>query len=193
MSFVDTIAGLFNAPAPTPAVVAARAAIPIPTPAVGELELTQSVVQQIIEPGEGCVLHSYPDPGTGGDPITCCYGHTGPSIAMGQVFTQAQCDMFLRVDLAKFLNGVRVVASTGTLLTQEQRDNQFSAMVSLAYNIGFGAFRGSSVLRYHNEGNFPAAADAFLLWDKSAGNVMPGLVHRRHQERELYLGQAIEA
>jgi lysozyme len=65
-------------------------------------------------------------------------------------------------------------------------------MVSLAFNVGLGNFEKSSVLRYHNAGQYQQAADAFLLWDKAAGRVMAGLTRRRHQEREMYLGLAID-
>jgi len=70
-------------------------------------------------------------------------------------------------------------------------DNQFAAMVSLTFNIGTGAFLGSTVLHQHKAGNFEAAADAFLLWDKAHINgklvVVPGLLNRRIDERALYL------
>jgi lysozyme len=65
-------------------------------------------------------------------------------------------------------------------------DNQFSAMVSLAYNIGVGAFARSTVARKHNEGDHQAAAEAFALWNKAGGRVLAGLVRRRKEEADLY-------
>jgi lysozyme len=43
------------------------------------------------------------------------------------------------------------------------------------------------VLREHNAGNHQTAADAFLLWNKARGRVLPGLDRRRREERDLYL------
>ena len=68
--------------------------------------------------------------------------------------------------------------------------NQFDAMVSLCYNIGPGNFRGSSVARLHKNGQYTAAATAFLLWNKAGGKILQGLVKRRKAERNLYLGEA---
>jgi lysozyme len=64
-------------------------------------------------------------------------------------------------------------------------------MVSLAFNIGSRAFRSSTVLRQHRAGNYAAAADAFLMWDKDHQDgqlvVVPGLLGRRRMERAYYL------
>jgi lysozyme len=65
-------------------------------------------------------------------------------------------------------------------------------MVSLAYNIGMAAFGRSSVLHRHNAGAHDKAADAFLLWNKAGGKVLPGLVRRRNAERALYLGYFVD-
>jgi GH24 family phage-related lysozyme (muramidase) len=59
----------------------------------------------------------------------------------------------------------------------------FDAMVSLAYNIGTGGFRSSSVVRRLNAGDRSGAANAFLLWDA------PSMLRpRRERERALFLG-----
>lgn len=61
--------------------------------------------------------------------------------------------------------------------------NEFDALVSLVFNIGTGAFAGSTVLRRLNAGARRAAADAFLMWVVGG----PGLAGRRKRERELFL------
>ena len=152
-----------------------------------ELALTDSV-KQLIERDEGDRLTAYPDPATGGDPWTIGYGHTGPDVHPGLTITEDQAKLLLAGDLQKFEDGVR--GYVGAAATD---DNQFSAMVSLSYNVGLGNFAKSSVLRFHRAGQQQQAADAFLLWDKANGQVLPGLVRRRRQEREAYLGLAIEA
>lgn len=198
MSLLNNILGLFHAPEPTPAVQAARDAVDGTVERAGlapangapsELELTDECVQ-LIERDEGCRLTAYPDPGTGGAPWTIGYGHTGSDVHPGLTITQARAEELLEQDLEKFEAGVEGVAEFKD--GSDASDRQFSAMVSLAYNIGLGNFTKSSVLRFHNAGQFPQAADAFLLWNKSGGRVMNGLVRRRHQEREMYLGLEID-
>lgn len=62
--------------------------------------------------------------------------------------------------------------------------NEFDALVSLAFNIGVGAFRGSTLVKRLNAGDRPGAAAAFLMWANSAGK--PILLGRRKRERELF-------
>lgn len=65
--------------------------------------------------------------------------------------------------------------------------NQFDALVSLAYNIGVGALAKSSVIRHLKQGNIKASADAFLLYNKAGGRVLAGLDRRRKAERAWFL------
>ena len=53
----------------------------------------------LIKHFEGCRLTAYPDPGTGGDPWTIGYGHTGPDVYLGVTITQAEADHLLKQDL----------------------------------------------------------------------------------------------
>ncbi|MDP3494474.1 MAG: glycoside hydrolase family protein [Hyphomonadaceae bacterium] len=69
--------------------------------------------------------------------------------------------------------------------------NQFDALVSLAFNISPGQFRDSDILRNLNAGDYLAAANGFDLWRKARlhGRVMvvDALVRRRAAEKELFL------
>jgi lysozyme len=65
--------------------------------------------------------------------------------------------------------------------------NQFDALVSLAYNIGTNAFKTSTLVKYLNALDYKAAADQFLVWNKAGGSVLKGLVRRREAERALFL------
>lgn len=141
-----------------------------------------AAAQAIIERAEHCRLRAYPDPGSGGAPWTIGWGATGPDIHAGLVWTQAEADSRFAADLA------RLAAAIGLALgAAPTTDNQFGAMASLAYNIGIGRFRGSSVLRFHLAGDHPEAAQAFTAWNKADGHVLPGLVTRRAAEAQLYL------
>lgn len=139
----------------------------------------------LIETNEGDKHQAYRD--IAGIP-TIGYGHTGPDVHMGLVITEAQAVALLQKDLARFEDAV--YAATHDVPTTS---NQFSAMVSLTYNIGEGGFRSSSVLRLHRiPTSHPAVvAAAFLNWDKSHVNgvlvVVAGLERRRKEEGALYL------
>ncbi len=136
----------------------------------------------ILRGAECCRLVAYPDPGSGAEPWTIGWGHTGPEVRRGLVWTQAQCDAQLQQDVAEHADQVaRAIGATPTT------DNQFGAMVSLAYNIGIGNFRSSSVLRFHLQGLHHDAAAAFGAWNKGGGRVLPGLVRRRAAEAALYI------
>jgi lysozyme len=76
-------------------------------------------------------------------------------------------------------------------ITAPINENEFGAFLSLAYNIGPGAFRGSSALRHFNAGDKAKAAAAIKLWQKETVDgvlrVSQGLVNRREAEVRLFL------
>lgn len=110
------------------------------------------------------------------------YGHfmgKDPSLSSRTV-TREQADRLFDGDVSKF----ELAVST---TTPEAAQHEFDAMVSLAYNIGTAGFAGSSVAKRHNAGDREGAADAFLMWNKSQGKVLPVLEKRRARERQVYL------
>lgn len=134
----------------------------------------------LIKRWEGCRLEAYPDPGTGGAPWTIGWGATGPGIKQGVRWTQAQADDRLAQDVERFMRGVK------SLLKRPAADNQLGAMTSLAYNIGLGAFRGSTLLRLFNSGETAGAAKQFDRWNRAGGRVLNGLTRRRADERAVF-------
>ena len=66
-------------------------------------------------------------------------------------------------------------------------EGQYIALLSLAFNIGVGALKKSSLLRYLNLGRIDEAADEFLRWVYAGGKVSKGLQRRRESERRLFL------
>jgi lysozyme len=134
----------------------------------------------LIQSFEQCRFAAYlPTPQ---DRPTIGWGTTGEDIQLGMTWTQQQCDERFASDLSRFAEGVSAA------LTGETRQNQFDAMVSLAYNIGPGAFKASTLLRRHNAGDFDAAAAQFVAWSKQAGQILQGLVRRRAAEAAMYRG-----
>lgn len=83
----------------------------------------------------------------------------------------------LREDLAN-----RFEPAVRDTIKKPLKAHQFDALVSLAFNIGAGAFKRSTVARCLNQGDFDGAADAILMWKKP-----PELLSRRRRERELFL------
>jgi lysozyme len=136
--------------------------------------------RKLIQSFEQCRPSSYmPTPN---DVPTIGWGSTGADIKMGMTWTQAQCDERFATDLGRFERAVS--AAIGNAPTTQ---NQFDAMVSLAFNIGSAGFSGSTVARKHKAGDHAWAANAFLMWNKQKGAVLRGLTRRREAERLLYL------
>jgi lysozyme len=83
-----------------------------------------------------------------------------------------------------------------TYLIKDANDNEFGAMLSLIYNIGNGAFKSSSVLRFFNQGDKQAAACSFLMWDKATvkgvKKTLRGLTIRRQAEKRLFENYPVE-
>ena len=139
----------------------------------------------LIKRFEGCRLTAYPDPGTGGDPWTIGYGWTGKvygkPIKPGMKIDDATADRLLRTGVVSFDQAV------SKMLKVSVTQNQYDALVSLAYNIGTRALSTSTLMKKLNAGDVKGAADAFLRWNRSGGKVMAGLTNRRKAEREVFL------
>lgn len=137
---------------------------------------------ELLKRWEGCRLKAYQD---SVGVWTIGYGLTSAAglvkVTPGMVITQQQADDYLVAALVKY------EAAVTKALKRAPNSNQFSAMVSLCYNIGPGAFAKSSIARLFNEGDIDGAAEAFLLYNKAGGKVLKGLVDRRKAERSLFL------
>lgn len=130
---------------------------------------------------EGCRLHAYPDPGTGGKPYTVGWGATGQGIGPNTVWTQEQADERLEADLQAFSSGV-----SGLIGKAKTSQHEFDALVSFAYNVGLGNLKTSTLLRLHMAGDKDGAANQFQKWTRASGKIMAGLITRRSNEAELY-------
>lgn len=129
---------------------------------------------------EGLELKAYDD---GVGVWTIGYGTTivnGVKVKKGDTCTVEQAKSYMAQDLKKFESAVDT--SVKVTITQ----NQFDALVSLAYNIGTGAFKSSTLLKKLNAKDFKGAAAQFDRWNRAGGKVMQGLVNRRAKERKLF-------
>ena len=127
---------------------------------------------------EGCRLKAYQDiVGV----WTIGYGET-LGIKEGMVWTQEEAERHLTIRAGYFLQ--QVYLKCPQLLLEPPR--RVAACVSLAYNIGLGAFGASSVCRYTKLRQYEKAANSFLLWDKAGGRKIRGLTIRRMLEKKEY-------
>ena len=145
------------------------------------MRVSRGMLKQIAE-WEGVELTAYKDPvGV----LTIGIGHTAmagePDVWPGMRITREQAFEILDRDIRKFSDGVEA------LLDRKPTQYQFDAMVSLAFNIGLGGFKRSTVLRLFNAGDLIGAAEAFKMWNKAGGKILRGLVRRRDGEAEWFL------
>ncbi|MBM5575847.1 lysozyme [Deefgea sp. CFH1-16] len=129
----------------------------------------------LVKPFEGKRNVTYLDPI--GIP-TACYGHTGPTVRVGQVNTDAQCNALLEVDLASALADVD--RCTPNLATSPR-----AAFTSLAFNIGGAKYCASSLAKKANAGDLRGACAELSRWVYAAGKPLNGLIKRRAAERAI--------
>lgn len=66
---------------------------------------------------------------------------------------------------------------------------EYDAYVSLAYNIGSGAFCSSTLVRKLNASDYVGACAEITRWDRFQGKPLRGLTLRRERERALCEGR----
>lgn len=115
---------------------------------------------------------------------TIGWGHTGAEVHAGLIISEAKAEQLLRDDLDRFELAVAKLCPVAT-------ENEFSALVSFAFNLGENALRTSTLRRMHNESDEAGAALQFARWNKAhvGGKlkVLAGLTRRRAAEAALYL------
>lgn len=106
------------------------------------------------------------------------YGHYGPDVKPGQKITKAQAEELLLKDIKKHVDHVNYV---NNVYHYDFNSNQFDALVSFSYNIG-------SIYQLTDRGNRnkKTIGERMLLYVKSGGKTLPGLVNRRKAENKLY-------
>lgn len=114
------------------------------------------------------------------DVWTIGYGHTAGVNENTVEITKEQAEELLRRDLRTAENAVQQMVDVP--LT----DNQFSALVSLVFNIGAANFARSTLLKKINAADYDGAAGQFERWAYAKGVKLAGLERRRAAERELF-------
>lgn len=144
---------------------------------------TSAQGRKLISQREGNELQAYKD---SVGIWTIGVGHTSaagsPQVTPGLKITAEQSDDILSKDLALFEQGVRDIVK----VPLAQRE--FDALVSLAFNIGLGAFGKSTLVKKLNAVDKAGAANEFPKWNKAGGRPLAGLTKRREAERKQFLG-----
>ena len=132
---------------------------------------------EMIKSFEGCKLKAYKCLKSE-QYYTIGYGHYGikdPNMTI----SQEQAESLLLSDLEHFEDHVDKIDKN---YNYNFNDNEFSALVSFAFNIG-----GIIQLTQGGKRSKKEIAEAMLLYNKASGKVLAGLSNRRKKERELFL------
>lgn len=142
-----------------------------------------SIIEQaatMISQFEGCSLKAYPDPA---GIWTIGYGSryiNGVPITKNQVITKDEALSLLESDVTVFYNQINN-------LLPSLSENQLIAILDFVYNIGFYAFKNSTMCKLIQQGKMADAAEQFDSWVYAKGKKIPGLVRRREAEKTLFL------
>ena len=144
---------------------------------------------KLIKEFEGCSLRSYPDPKTGGAPITIGWGSTrrrdGTGFIMGNTITQMEADDLLCYDIeTRFLPALQKIP-----YWNEMNENQQGALLSFAYNLGanfYGSSNFNTITKVLKNKEWNKVPDALYLYRNPGSNVEVGLARRRKAEGQLW-------
>ncbi len=144
---------------------------------------------ELIKGSEGCDLIAY----RGQDGIwTIGFGHTH-GVHQDATCTEDQAYEWLNEDI-EITEDI-----LGRCLEVHVNDNQWSALTSFCFNVGFGCIGHkdgfhtlkngdpSTMLKLLNAGDYSGAANEFPKWDHINGVISQGLLNRRLRERALFL------
>lgn len=126
---------------------------------------------------EGRSLVAYRDPI--GIP-TICEGYTH-GVKLGDVATPEQCDKLTAQEVGKALGVV------DRSVSKPLPDPVRVSLASFVYNVGQGAYQGSTLLRKLRAGDIRGACNELTRWVYAGGRKLRGLERRRQAERQICL------
>lgn len=130
----------------------------------------------LIKKYEGCRLTAYKCPA---GVLTIGYGHTD-GVKAGDTITQAQADLYLQNDVVNYEN---LVNEYNRNYNYKFNRNQFSALVSFAFNCGAGNL---AMLLQNGKRDKKTISEKMLLYCNANGKPLKGLQDRRKAEQDLY-------
>lgn len=136
--------------------------------------MTTAGLAKDIRRDEGLRLEAYPDPLTGAEPWTIGYGHTGPEVHRGLVWTPAEAETALIADIAHACELLDEHLPWWRRLCDGRQD----VLVNMAFNMGWlspdgahglGTFR--QTLEAIRKGRWEDAHDGMLMsaWARQVG------------------------
>ena len=140
--------------------------------------LVPDLAMKLVKQFEGCRLDAYID---AAGYWTIGYGHKLVGPAPRQI-TEIDADSLLQKDL--LVAATAVDRNTAVQLT----DNQRSALIDFAYNLGTGTYQHSTLRMKLNRREFNAAAEEFQKWVYAGPVKLAGLVRRRQLESDIFRG-----
>ena len=108
---------------------------------------------------------------------TIGWGHYGADVKKDMKISKDTAEKLFRNDIKYF------ETSVNSCLKVKITQSMFNALVSFTYNVGFSAFKNSTLLKYVNKSQFKKASKEFKKWNKCGGKVLKGLVKRRLLEK----------
>ena len=145
---------------------------------------------KLIKEFEGCHLKAYPDPLTGGLPITIGWGSTRDfdytPFKRDRVITQEYADRLLEHDiLNRFLPKLSIIP-----YWSEMNENQQGSILSFSYNLGadfYGNSNFNTITRVLREKKWNEVPKALELYCNPGSKVEAGLLRRRKAEGKLWM------
>jgi lysozyme len=116
-----------------------------------------------------------------GDVPTIGFGTT-EGVKPGDTITPPKAVARALQDVAKYEGALK------KCVTVPLHQREYNAYVSLAYNIGPGAFCGSTLVKKLNAGDYEGACREILRWDRFKGKPLRGLTLRRESEYRQCMG-----
>lgn len=120
------------------------------------------------------------------DPVgipTLGYGET-KGVKMGDTTTPERALVQLLTSIGEHAEGIKQCILVPLF------QHEFDAYLSLAYNIGVGAFCNSTLVKLLHQGQYVEACKQILRWDKAGGRTLRGLTTRRQAEYQQCMGPA---
>ena len=148
----------------------AIAGIVLSASALVGIALHEDYVEVAVAPVKGDVCTN----GFGTTDGVKCGDKTTPPKALARALT----------DVQKFEGAIK------QCVTVPLHQYEYDAYVSLAYNIGPGAFCRSTLVKKLNAGDYIEACEQILVWDKFKGKPLRGLTNRRQKEYKQCTGNA---
>lgn len=116
-----------------------------------------------------------------GDVPTLGFGTT-EGVKMGDRTTPPKALERALTDVAKFEGALK------RCIKVPLYQHEYDAYIQFAYNVGSGAFCGSTLVKKLNREDYAGACAELLRWTRAGGRELPGLVKRRQAEYRLCLG-----